>query len=164
MCNCKSRFPSGTVNNTPGGYAWNDNRFHTYNDPPISPREGEDVVFDEPGRCSGARVDSHSHHVALISNGGLLSVICRHGGGEFRYSIPEYRSQIINMLARMTSDERYWFLLSIWEGMDHAAKEARIDTSREWQRAAIEKRIRVRSRKGMRRAEVLPRVQVEVPQ
>ena len=122
------------------------------------------MVFDEPGRCSGARVDSHSHHVALISNGGLLSVICRHGGGEFRYSIPEYRSQIINMLARMTSDERYWFLLSIWEGMDHAAKEARIDTSREWQRAAIEKRIRVRSRKGMRRAEVLPRVQVEVPQ
>jgi hypothetical protein len=72
--------------------------------------------------------------------------------------------QIINILSRMTSDERYWFLLSLWRGMDDAAKEARIETSREWQRAAIEKRIRVRSRKGMRRAEVLPRVQAEVSQ
>ena len=164
MCNCKSRFPGGTVNNTPGGYAWNDNRFHTYNDPPISPREGEDVVFDEPGRCSGARVDSHSHHLALMSAGGRLSIVCRHGGGEVRYPICERRVQLIDILSRMTSDERYWFLLSLWSAMDNAAKEARIETCRQWERAAIEKRIRVRRRKGMRRAEVLPRVQEEVTQ
>ena len=64
----------------------------------------------------------------------------------------------------MTSDERYWFLLTLWESMDNAAKEARIETSKQWQLAAIEKRIRVRRRKGMRRAEVLPRVRVEVAQ
>ena len=122
------------------------------------------MVFDEPGRCSGAQVDSHSHHVALISNGGLLSVVCRHGGGEVRYSIPEHRVQLVDMLARMTSDERYWFLLSLWNCADDAAQNARDKTTQYWGLAAIEKRIRVRRRKGMRRAEVLPRVRVEVAQ
>lgn len=76
MCMCGKP----TLNGQPG-YSWNGARPGIY---PINPpdlREGDELLYDEPGRCGG--LDSHSYHLRVVrARYGGCVLLVRHGGGD----------------------------------------------------------------------------------
>ena len=152
MCMCK--VPS--VNGTPNAYCWNDaSKTSTY--PVMSPEllEGDTVLFDEPGRC-GRKCDSHSHHFTLVKNYSWCAVVCRHGNGTERYDIPDHGNAIVPCLASMDSDSRYWTMQAIWTACQNAASKSASNTRATYEKAIIQKRVKVRTRKGRKSVHVMP--------
>jgi len=150
MCAC------GTPNvNGQPGYRWQPN------DPPgtrmpYAPElaEGDGLLFDEPGRC-GWRLDSHCHHYRVV--GPDFALLVRHGGGVERVRLSNGLA-VVNALQALDSDGRYWLLNTIHHAQSDANRRGRANESRYWHLAALDKRIRVRTRHGQRRVEVLPEV------
>lgn len=152
MCMCK--VPS--VNGTPNAYSWNDQSVTmTYQVNPPAALEGDDLVFDEPGRCERGKCDSHSHHMRLYRNGHQFILACRHGGGDERYAMRTY-ADLSTAMAGLDSNPRYWMLLSMWMACREAAQAASFTTRVEYNRAIMQKRVRVRSRHGQKRVEIMP--------
>src|SRR5690349_19548495 len=78
MCCCDSP----NVNGTPG-YKWqprDEPRIRPIDPPHL--RDGDVLLFDEPGRCGG--LDGHSYHFRLVkfAHDSNLSLLVRHGGGD----------------------------------------------------------------------------------
>jgi len=161
MCGCNHFGGRGSVNGEIGAYYWNTNQAQTRQPTPPEALEGETVVFDEPGRCTGADIDSHCHHVTLFKASTGYVLACRHGGGTVRFPLRGY-CRIVEALTPMDSDSRYWTMLSLWRMADGAAREAKDNTAANWKAAAVEKRIKVRKRQGRRYVEIAPRI-VHVP-
>jgi hypothetical protein len=156
MCRCNQP----NVNGQPG-YAWfGDHRDGNGIRPIRAPelREGEEIIFDLPGRCGG--MDSHSFHIRLIRNPHSveeLFLAVRHGGGEERFPLKSHgpgEKVLIKCLERLPDDERYWMLLSFYYCVAEAARTASECESAKWKLAAAEKRIKVRRRRGMMYVEI----------
>ena len=76
MCCCERPTVNGEF-----GYKWQRNDSPMVYKP-YAPelREGENLLFDEPGRCGG--VDSHSYHYRLVTWHSSFHLLVRHSGGE----------------------------------------------------------------------------------
>ena len=136
MCCCGQPTINGQL-----GYRWQPNdepRVRPVDPPTIE--EGDDLVFDEPGRCGGC--DAHSHHYRIVRKRGLVYLLVRHGGGDERIKLHSVR--LLETLAKLDTSERYWLLHALYyanrDGKDQAADKCNAD----WRRAAAEKRIKTR--------------------
>lgn len=142
MCCCGKAVVNGEM-----GYRWQPNdapSIRPVNAPELTDAS-DSLIFDEPGRCGG--LDSHCHHYRVVLRHGTTSLFVRHGGGDERIRLSAGEN-IIRSLAALDSNARYWLLNAVY----HAhADGVRTEHSREnsrWMRAAAEKRIRTRKRRG----------------
>ncbi len=149
MCCCKTP----NVNGKPG-YSWDGRTESTY--PVTAPEleEGETALWDEPGRCGG--LDSHAFHFQLVKNGGQYWLVVRHGGGQERHKLSH--SLCFVAVEHFSSNDRYWLLHGIYNTLRDAARQASEKKHREWMEAAAEKRIKRRSRGGVVRVTVEPKL------
>ncbi len=137
MCMCGKP----TINGEPG-YSWDGK---THGTRPVAPpdlEEGDELLYDEPGRCGG--LDSHCHHLRVVkARYGGFKLRVRHGGGDEQISLGSTR-MAIDALAALDSNGRYWLLLRLYHVQSDAASRAieRCDSS--WRKAAAEKRIKTR--------------------
>lgn len=140
MCCC------GTPNiNGQPGYRWQPN------DPPsIRPvhppalEEGDQLLYDEPGRCGGT--DCHSHHYRLVKRSGSYELLVQHGGGleRIRTHLHSKCVGLLDGLAAMDTNIRYWMLHAIYYAHSDGDQKARDRTNTFWRKAAAENRIKTR--------------------
>ena len=142
MCCCGKP----TKNGETGAYSWDGKTFMTRQPDPPDIKEGDTILFDEPGRCGGT--DSHCHHVRLVRSSGCVDLLVRHGGGDERIRSVSHSPTFVPMLEGLSSDARYWFLLAIHHAASKASSEARQAESQRWAAAFIDKRIKRRKRGG----------------
>lgn len=140
MCCCEKP----TINGQPG-YSWDGKTRYTRPVNPPDLEEGDELLFDEAGRCGG--VDSHSHHLRVVRNRGGFCLLVRHGGGDERIGLGSTR-MAIDGLATLDSNARYWLLLRLYHVQADAARHAREASDAGWRKAAAEKRIKTRKVRG----------------
>lgn len=137
MCMCGKP----TINGEPG-YSWNGEPSHVR---PIQAPDllgGDELLFDEPGRCGG--LDSHSHHLRVVRRRyGGFTLAVRHGGGDERVNLGSTR-MAIDGLAALDSNARYWLLLRLYHVQSDAACHAIEVCDSKWRKAAAERRIKTR--------------------
>lgn len=70
-----------------------------------------------------------------------------------------HRQGIMEALERCADDdERYWFIQTLYNVLRETRQEAAIKERETWKRAAREGRLKIRSRKGVKFAEILPEI------
>jgi hypothetical protein len=156
MCMCDKP----NINGQPG-YSWDGKTGGVYPVRPPVLLDGEELIYDEPGRCGGQ--DSHCHHFRLVKRHGDYVVVVRHGGGEERFRIASHRpgaTPLVESMERMDSNGRYWSLHLLYYSMAEAALTAQEQERMRWTAAAAEKRIKLRRRNGGIRVDIMPQ-QVE---
>jgi len=148
MCCCDQP----TINGE-NGYKWQPNE-----QPKIRPayppeiKEGDILLYDEPGRCGG--IDSHSFHYRVVKNNvNSPFLLVRHGGGDERIRLSLYYGQV-DVLANLCSNDRYWILNAIYHAASDAKHKGRDAANELWEKAAVEKRIRTRKMRGCDRVKV----------
>lgn len=145
MCICGKP----TINGQPG-YRWNnpnESGVHPINAPTL--KDSDVLVFDEPGRCGG--LDSHSHHFTVVKEYGTYYLLTRHGGGEERANLHAYgnKTGMIDTLAALDSNARYWLLHALYQTGADGKREGRERESQKWTLAAAEGRIKRRKVRGV---------------
>ncbi len=137
MCCCGKP----TVNGE-SGYKWNQPdaapSVYPVNPPPLE--DGDELLFDEPGRCGGT--DSHAYHYRMVKHCGLYLLV-RHGGGDRRIYLSS-NAALVQTLNGLDSAARYWILSAIYHAHHDGARDARESESETWRTAAAEKRIKTR--------------------
>jgi hypothetical protein len=145
MCCCEKP----NINGQPG-FQWQPN------DPPrIRPvmppdlDDGDELLYDEPGRCGGT--DCHSHHFRVVKRHRRgLALYVRHGGGDVRIELhgpiagPRTTGSLAETLAALDTNSRYWLLHAIYCAHSDADRAAATKCNERWRRAAAEKRIKTR--------------------
>lgn len=129
------------------GYKWQpgDNTgVYPVNPPEL--RDGDILLFDEPGRC-GNRTDSHCHHYRLVQNCGFFYLLVRHGAGDECHDLGFF-GIVPQALLKLSSDDRFWLFGSIHHAIRTASRDARELTESIWRKAAAEKRIKTRKVRG----------------
>lgn len=130
---------------------------------PVNPpdlQERDVLLYDEPGRCGG--IDSHCHHFRVVSNGEALYLLVRHGGGDERHRFGWTKTALSSALAALDSNQRYWFLCAAYHAINDAARDARFSEHSRWVHAIAEKRVKVTSRKGVKRVTIEPTLSLNV--
>ena len=139
MCCCEKP----TINGEPN-YRWN-NPHATPSVYPVNPpdlQDGDVLLYDEPGRCGG--LDSHCHHFRVVKHTGAVYLLVRHGGGDERHRFGWGKTTMLDGLAAMDSNQRYWVLCAAHHAIKDAARDARDTANGIWQKAAAEGRIKTR--------------------
>jgi hypothetical protein len=156
MCCCGKPTVNGEM-----GYRWNDlNAKPTVRplDPPTL-NENEALIYDEPGRCGG--LDSHCHHYRLVRHYGSVYLLVRHGGGDERMRLSSTPT-LLDTLATLDSNARYWIFNAMYHAHSHGARDARSREQERWRTAALDKRIRVRRRQGTVHVSIEPKIEPSV--
>lgn len=151
MCCCDKP----NVNGEPGAYSWDGKTFMTR--PPNQPTlaEGDVLIYDLPGRCGG--MDSHCHGLRMVKDYGNYALLVRHGGGEQRHDLGRDKL-MVSALESMDDNARYWFLIRFHHVTDKAVRDAVERANGYWEKAVLEKRVKVSKRRGH-----APRVRVVEP-
>lgn len=144
MCCCGKP----TINGERGAFSWDGKTFMTLKPNPPELKDGDDLLYDEPGRCGGC--DSHCHHVRLVKRKGSYELLVRNGCGDHRATLPHLFRLAVSSgaLDAMDSNSRYWLLLSIHVAIEDSARDAAEEIRLIWTKAAAEKRIKTRKRRG----------------
>ncbi len=142
MCMCSAP----NINGTPNAYSWNDNRKSTYLPNPPALKDGDELLYDEPGRCGG--LDCHAYHFRLVKSRYGYDVLTRHGGGDERFSLGSFGKLVAPSFTTMDSNARYWLLHALYSTRSEAQRSAEDAVSSRWRQAAAEKRIKTRKRRG----------------
>lgn len=159
MCMCKKP----NVNGEPGYKMPVDPRNVRQ---PLPPEidDNDEMMYDLPGRCG--KIDSHSYHFIVTKNyRNALYLYVRHGGGQEKFPIGYVEGKIRTGIAEVINNApddnaRYWFLLTLYHTLSDTRGEARNEEREVWKRAAREDRLKLRSRKGYKYAEILPEITV----
>lgn len=142
MCCCNEP----NVNGTPNAYSWDGKSRSTRQPSPPDLREGDELLYDEPGRCGG--LDCHSHHFRLVKNSYGCTVLVRHGGGDECVAMGTVGKLLAPSFAALDSNGRYWLMHALYSAHSHAQLIAESATAQRWRQAAAEKRIRTRKQRG----------------
>jgi hypothetical protein len=104
-------------------------------------RVGDELLYDEPGRCGG--LDCHSHHYRVVKQYGQRWLLVRHGGGDdsIKLHLP---TAVEGLLANLDSNARYWLLHTIYYVHWESTQNATDNSDQKWRLAAAEKRIKTR--------------------
>ena len=149
MCCCGK--PS--VNGTPNAYSWDGREFMTWEPNPPALKEGDELLYDEPGRCD--KIDSHAHHFRLVKAEIFgLTLLVRHGGGDERIGLRDGALLLAPLAAASDSDARYWFFHALYRIHSDATEAALNKANAYWRQAAAEKRIKTRKLRGQSRVKV----------
>ena len=148
MCCCDQP----NVNGQPG-YKWQPKdrpRIRPVNPPEL--KDNDRLLYDEPGRCGG--MDSHCHHYRLVASGGhSATLLVKHGGGEERFRVSSTKT-LLDTLAALDSNARYWVLNAIYHAHSDGKRDAQDKTNNRWMQAAADKRIKTRKRRGQNSVKV----------
>lgn len=136
MCCC----PKPSVNGEVNAYSWDGKSLSTRTPAPPALKDGDVVLYDEPGRCGG--IDSHCHHLTVVENGRAFAIMVRHGGGDERLPLGHRGESIVEPLALMDSNTRYWFLLKIMSLTRDLQTAARDETRRTYAQAFVDGRLK----------------------
>lgn len=170
MCMCDKP----NVNGEPG-YKWPGDPQTIRRPMPPEIHEGDEVFYDLPGRC-GRGVDSHCHHFTIVINANRYILRVRNGCGDDAYIIGFVSSQsrsyssyhrcaLIDSISNANSDDdRYWIAQNLYHAFWSIRSAAVLKEESEWKRAAREGRLKLRSRKGQKYAEILPEIRTETVQ
>lgn len=142
MCCCGTPVINGQF-----GYRWQSDDAPGVR--PVNPpdvKQGETIIYDEPGRCGG--LDSHCHHYRVTQHYSSVFLLVRHGGGDERLSFGGCDRVLLRSLAALDSNNRYWMLNALYHAASDYARVARQKERNVWQVAAMEKRIKVRKGRG----------------
>lgn len=139
------------------GYRWNnpDAEPTVFPINPPAVQEGETILYDEPGRCGG--LDSHSHHYRVVLSHGTLWLLVRHGGGDERIYLSCTKT-LLEPLAKLDSNGRYWILNALHHGQSRAAFDAREREHSKWVHAVSEKRVKTRKQRGCVKVWIEPKI------
>jgi hypothetical protein len=137
MCCCAKP----NINGEPG-YSWDGKTTGVYPVMPPDLKDGDVLLFDEPGRCGGT--DSHSFHYRLVKNCGLRLLV-RHGGGDERFYLSLHETAGLEAL---DSNRRYWLLNAIYHAHARGQRSGAEEERAHWTNAAAERRIKVRKNRG----------------
>lgn len=135
-----------TINGEPGAYSWDGKTRGTRPPNPPDLREGDELLYDEPGRCGG--IDAHSHHFRLVKGRYGYALLVRHGGGDDSFDLGITAKLCLGSLASLDSNARYWLMHTIYSTWRDATGLAASRSNAEWRIAAAENRIRTRKRRG----------------
>lgn len=151
MCCCGKP----TINGEPGAYSWDGKSFMTRQPSPPEIADGDELLYDCPGRCGG--LDAHSHHFRLVSSKGQHALLVQHGGGRERIELGcvERVASKTGAWEALSETQRYWMLYAIYSVHRTAADVASARESVRWKQAAIDKRIKVRRRKHAATVEIV---------
>ncbi len=154
MCCCGKP----TINGMPGAYSWDGKNYSTRQPMPPDLREIDALLWDEPGRCGG--IDAHSHHFRLVKTSYPdFVLLVRHGGGDERIDLGCTARFVLPALESLDSNGRYWLLHTLYSVHSSAERHASQERDSVWQKAAAEKRIKVRKLRGRNAV----RVSIETP-
>jgi hypothetical protein len=144
MCCCGKP----NVNGTPGAYSWDGKSFSTRQPCPPDLMEGDELLYDEPGRCGG--LDCHSHHFTLVkcTRYGTYDVVVRHGGGDERFSLGVTGRLLVPSFASLDSNGRYWLMHTLYSSRNEVQRATEGTEALRWRTAAAEKRIKTRKLRG----------------
>lgn len=137
MCMCGKP----TINGEPG-YSWDGKSVSVRHVMPPELRNGDQLLYDEPGRCGG--LDSHSHHFRVVKRSYSHALLVRHGGGEEAIDLSVAFKLALDGLAVLDSNSRYWLFLSIHSAQRIAETRAQDKCNATWRKAAAEKRVKTR--------------------
>ena len=150
MCCCGKP----TINGQPG-YSWDGKSFSTRPVDPPDLADGDELIYDEPGRCGGT--DCHSHHFRLVKGKKGLAILVRHGGGDERIDFGSWRK--VPSLD-IPVDSRYWLMHMIYSAHSDAVDRAKLERDSHWRHAAAEKRIKTRKMRGGVKVWIEPKPEV----
>lgn len=139
MCMCEKP----TINGEPG-YSWDGKSVSVRQPAPPQLQEGDALIYDLPGRC-GHGCDSHCHHFRVVKNHTYALLVC-HGGGEERIELGSRHG--VKVLESLDDEGRYWFLQMLYHVQAHASRVAAGKVGQRWLKAAAEKRIKTRKKRG----------------
>jgi hypothetical protein len=114
--------------------------------------EDEEIIFDEPGRVLSRTsperpsdgVDCRSHYFRVTKpRFGFYKLRVKHGGGEDSLCL-KYDKRIIEALAQLDSDSRYWMLFTFLDVKDKTKTDTADAVNGKWRKAAAQKRIKTR--------------------
>ncbi len=142
MCCCGKP----TINGEVGAYSWDGKTFMTYQPSPPSLEDGDTMLCDEPGRCGG--LDCHSHHFRLVKGRYGHALLVQHGGGLERIGLGCVARLALPSLDTLDSNARYWLLHTLYSLHADAARSSAGARDAFWQRAAAERRIKVKKLRG----------------
>lgn len=142
MCCCEKPTINGEH-----GYKWQPKDEPSVREPhPPTLRNGDTLLYDEPGRCGG--LDSHCHHYRIVlSRSSAMDLLVRHGGGEERISLCT-KSTLLSNLECMSSTARYWVANAVYHAYRDGKKSGLEESDSRWRLAAAERRIKVRKIRG----------------
>jgi len=110
----------------------------------------ETVIFDEPGRIlpgdgKTIRAVNCLSHYFLVTKPkfGQYRLKVKHAGGEEGFEVG-YDDRLIRSLGQLDSDSRYDLLQSLLNAYHHGQTEARIATTRKYEKAFTEGRLKKR--------------------
>ncbi len=141
MCMCKKP----NLNGTPG-YSWDGKTTLTRNVDPPDIQDGDNLLFDEPGRCGG--IDAHCHHYRLVSRHGQFFMLVRNGSGDERMLLSSWGASLQLLVTTMDSDTRFWFFNSLHHTVSNHTRKAKETVTQEWASAFVQKRIKKQKRQG----------------
>lgn len=127
-----------------------------------TPKDGETILFDEPGRvldlkAEGGKynVDYRSHSFRVFaSEVGSITLAVKHGGGQERWHVGSENAPLLHALARLSSDERYFTLYAIMEAHTRSAQMGYARACGEYESAFIEGRLKKRKERGKNQVRV----------
>lgn len=145
MCCCGKP----NVNGTPGAYSWDGKSFSTRQPSPPELRVGDELLYDEPGRCGG--LDCHSHHFRLVRSYYHVNdydIVVRHGGGDERVSLGVVGRRLVPSFDALDSNGRFWLMHTLYSVQTATQRETGEKVAQYWRAAAAEKRIKTRKLRG----------------
>jgi hypothetical protein len=147
MCMCKKPTINGHY-----GYQWNsENEIGVFPVHAPAPRELDEIIIDEPGRC-GHGIDSHHLHLRVVKNCDKYYLLTDSPRGVHRLQLAS--SFAVSVLEKMDSDSRYWTLQMIHHTAQREAREATQAERKFWRQAAADNRIKTRKVRNQNQVEV----------
>lgn len=149
MCCCKTPSINGQVN----AYSWDGKHFGTREPNAPDLTDGDELIWDLPGRCGG--VDSHCHHFRVVKGRyGDCALLVRHGGGDERLPLGR-DGRIVGPLQILDDGTRYFFVMRFYHLMTGEIRKAEAKIRSEERRAFAEGRMKKRRKHGQTYVEVL---------
>src|ERR1700721_24187 len=142
MCCCGKP----TVNGEVGAYSWDGKSHMTRQPSPPALRDGDELIYDEPGRCGG--IDAPSHHFRLVKCYAAYDVLTQHGGGEDRFSLGCVGRLLVPSLDALDSNGRFWLMHTLYSAREDTQRATEKTVAHKWRLAAVEKRIKTRKLRG----------------
>lgn len=108
--------------------------------------EGDTLIYDECGRVLD-KTCYRSHYFRLVLDRcSTPFLLVRHGAGDERLKLG-WSKRIIDALAGVDSDSRYFLLHTLYARTKDAATGARDDTAMEYKRAFVDGRLKKRKQR-----------------
>ena len=120
-----------------------------FDDPWRAPalREGEELLFDEPGRILN-NVDFSSHYFRVVGGIGPLVLRVKHGAGEQSLVLGYAYRGIKEALAQLDSDGRYSLLYALHQTNRDTTENVAAATAFKYKQAFADGRLKKRKVRG----------------